>query len=47
MQHPWLVGFDRGAAPAVVGLLGVTALTLAEHSLTPWGLPCGQKRARF
>jgi chromate transport protein ChrA len=25
-----------GAAPAVVGLLGVTALTLAKHSVTHW-----------
>jgi chromate transporter len=36
MQHPWLAGFGRGAAPAVVGLLGVTALTLAKHSVTHW-----------
>jgi len=36
MQHPRLAGFGRGAAPAVVGLLGVTALNLAKHSLTHW-----------
>jgi chromate transporter len=37
MQHPRLAGFGRGAAPAVVGLLGVTALSIARHSLTHWG----------
>lgn len=36
MQHPWLAGFGRGAAPAVVGLLGVTALNIAKQSLTHW-----------
>jgi chromate transporter len=36
MQHPRLAGFGRGAAPAVVGLLGVTALSIAEHSFTHW-----------
>ena len=36
MQHPRLAGFGRGAAPAVVGLLGVTALNLAKHSVTHW-----------
>jgi chromate transporter len=36
MQHPRLAGFGRGAAPAVVGLLGVTALNIARHSLTHW-----------
>jgi len=36
MQHPWLAGFGRGAAPAVVGLLGVTALNVAQHSFTHW-----------
>jgi chromate transporter len=30
MQHPWLQNFGRGAAPAVVGLLLVTALHLAR-----------------
>lgn len=30
MQHPWLQGFGWGAGPAVVGLLGVTALSLAQ-----------------
>jgi chromate transporter len=36
MQHPWLAGFGRGAAPAVVGLLGVTALNIARQSFTHW-----------
>jgi chromate transporter len=36
MQHPWLAGFGRGAAPAVVGLLGVTALSMAKQSFTHW-----------
>jgi chromate transporter len=37
MQHPRLAGFGRGAAPAVVGLLGVTALSIAKQSFTHWG----------
>ncbi len=36
LQHPRLAGFGRGAAPAVVGLLGVTALSMARHSFTHW-----------
>jgi chromate transporter len=36
MQHPRLAGFGRGAAPAVVGLLGVTALSTAKQSFTHW-----------
>lgn len=36
MQHPRLAGFGRGAAPAVVGLLGVTALSIAKQSVTHW-----------
>jgi chromate transporter len=36
LQHRWLAGFGRGAAPAVVGLLGVTALSLAKQSFTHW-----------
>jgi len=36
MQHLWLAGFGRGAAPAVVGLLGVTALSVAKQSFTHW-----------
>ena len=30
MQHPWLQHFGRAAAPAVVGLLVVTALSLGR-----------------
>lgn len=36
MQHPWLQGFGWGAAPAVVGLLGVTALSLAQEAFAGW-----------
>jgi len=36
LQHPWLRAFGQGAAPAVVGLLGVTAVSLARLSLTNW-----------
>jgi chromate transporter len=36
MQHPWLRGFGLGAAPAVVGLLVVTALNLARPAFTHW-----------
>jgi len=36
LQHPHLRGFGRGAAPAVVGLLGVTALGLARSSFSTW-----------
>lgn len=34
MQHPWLQNFGRGAAPAVVGLLVVTALSLGRNAFT-------------
>ena len=34
MQHPWLHHFGRGAAPAVVGLLVVTALHLARNTFS-------------
>ena len=37
MQHAWLRAFGQGAAPAVVGLLAVTALHLARHALVGWG----------
>lgn len=36
LQHPWLAGFGRGAAPAVIGLFGVMALNLAQQSVTHW-----------
>ena len=32
LHHRWLRGFGRGAGPAVVGLLGVTAMSLARQS---------------
>jgi len=32
----WLRAFGRGAAPAVVGLLGATAWSLAQSTLTSW-----------
>jgi chromate transporter len=34
MQHPWLQNFGRGAAPAVAGLLLVTALHLARPAFS-------------
>jgi len=34
LQHPWLQNVGRGAAPAVVGLLVVTALSLARPSFS-------------
>ena len=37
MQHPWLQGFSRGAGPAMVGLLGVTALSIAQQAFVNWG----------
>jgi chromate transporter len=36
LQHRWLAGFGRGAAPAVIGLFGVMALNLAQQSFTHW-----------
>ena len=36
LTRPWLKGFGRGAAPAVVGLLGVTVLHLLRSSATHW-----------
>lgn len=39
MQHPWVKGFGQGAAPAVVGLLGVTAFSLFRASFTGWVFP--------
>jgi chromate transporter len=35
-RHRWLTGFRRGAMAAAVGLLGVTALSLARHSIAGW-----------
>jgi chromate transporter len=36
MQHAWLRAFGQGAAPAVAGLLAVTALHLARQTWTHW-----------
>lgn len=36
LTHPWLRAFGRGAAPAVVGLLGVTALGLGRQAFVHW-----------
>lgn len=38
LQHRRLRGFGRGAGPAVVGLLGVTALSLARQNGSHWVL---------
>ena len=35
-QHPALRAFGAGAAPAVVGILGVTALSLSRETLVAW-----------
>ena len=35
-DHPALRAFGQGAAPAVVGLLGVTALSLSRDTLVAW-----------
>lgn len=32
----WLQGFGRGAGPAVVGMLGVTALNIAKDAFIGW-----------
>lgn len=36
IQHPWLQGFGFGAAPAVIGLLGITAFSLGSYALANW-----------
>jgi chromate transporter len=36
MQHPWLHGFGLGAAPAVIGLLGITAFILGRYAFHGW-----------
>jgi len=36
MQHPWLRGFGLGAAPAVIGLLGITTFTLGRYAFHGW-----------
>ena len=36
IQHPWLQGFGLGAAPAVIGLLGITIFTLGRYAFLDW-----------
>jgi chromate transporter len=36
IQHPWLQGFGFGAAPAVIGLLGITAFSLGTYAFVSW-----------
>jgi len=38
LQHRWLRGFGRGAGAAVIGLLGVTAMSLARPNAAHWAL---------
>lgn len=39
LRHPRVQGFGRGAAPAVIGLLLVTALSLFQASHAGWATP--------
>jgi len=39
-ENRWLRAFGDGAAPAVVGLFGATAWSLARASVTSWPLVC-------
>lgn len=36
LQHPLLHAFGRGAAPAVIGLLGVTAVDVGREAVVSW-----------
>jgi chromate transporter len=36
IQHPWLQGFGLAAAPAVIGLLGITVFTLSRYAFLEW-----------
>lgn len=36
LDHPWLQGFGLGAAPAVIGLLGITVFTLGRYAFFDW-----------
>ena len=36
LQHPWLQGFGLGAAPAVIGLLGITVFSLGSYAFFGW-----------
>ena len=36
IRHPWIQGFGLGAAPAVIGLLGITVFTLGRYAFVDW-----------
>lgn len=36
IRHPWLQGFGLGAAPAVIGLLGITVFSLGRYAFFDW-----------
>ncbi len=36
VEHPMLHAFGRGATPAVIGLLGVTALDIGREAIISW-----------
>jgi len=36
IRHPWLQGFGFGAAPAVIGLLGITVFSLGRYAFSDW-----------
>lgn len=36
IEHPWLQGFGLGAAPAVIGLLGITIFALSRYAFLNW-----------
>lgn len=36
IHHPWLQGFGLGAAPAVIGLLGITVFSLGSYAFFDW-----------
>jgi chromate transporter len=36
IQHPWLQRFGLGAAPAAIGLLGITIFALARYTFVEW-----------
>jgi chromate transporter len=35
-RSPWLRAFGKGAAPAVIGLLGITLVSLGREAVTAW-----------
>ena len=36
IRHPWLQGFGLGAGTAVIGLLGITVVSLARYAFSDW-----------